>query len=136
MKFEHLHFVFTFPPPLLLRVFCKKRRATRKTVFDGREGSGNMKCIHIFNMHYCRGRGAAERGNRSVKNSERMLQHAVTGGKLFHCIPNDSTVSYASSNKPFCCLPSITTKVPTYTLLEQCRTSRSVFDICNKVIMS
>lgn len=77
LKLENLHFLFTFSPPLLLQVFCKKRKAA----FDGGEGSRNKKCINTLNMHCCRVRRAAERRNRSVKISERMLQHDVTRGK-------------------------------------------------------
>lgn len=69
-----------------------------------------------------------ERRNRSMNISERMLQHDVTAGKFLRCIPNDSTASYASSNKSFCC-SSFTTKVPTYILLKHCCTLLTRF-IC------
>lgn len=128
---KHFHFPFTFSPPCCSRCFARKRSVTRKgDVWGVGEGSGNTKCINTFNMHSCRVRRAAQTGNRSVNISQRMLQHAVT-----HRIPNDSSVSYASSNKSFSCLTSITTHVPTYTLLERCCTFRPVFDIRNKVIM-
>lgn len=110
MKFEHLHSLPHLSTPLLLQVFRKKRRG--QAVLEGGEGSRHMKCMTSFHMQRCKVRKAAERRNSSVKISERMLQHAVTRHRLPHCIPNDSTVSYASSNKSFCCLPSITTKVP------------------------
>lgn len=87
LKFENLHFLFTFSPPPLLQVFCKKRRATRKAMFDGGEGNRNIKCINTLNMHCCRVRRAAERGNGSMKISERMLQHDVTRGKTLPLHP-------------------------------------------------
>lgn len=65
VKFEHLCFLLTFP--LLLQVFCKKRRVTRKTMFDGGEGEQEHEVHKYINTHCCRVRRAAEWRNGSVK---------------------------------------------------------------------
>lgn len=127
---------FTFSPLCCSRYLVRQGEGQGRQCLEVGEGSRNMKCITAFNMQCCKVRKAAERRNSSVKISERMLQHAVTRGRLFRCIPNDSTVSYASSNKSFCCLPSITTKVPTCTLWEHYCTSRFVLDVRKEVITS